>query len=182
MMRLLLILIVVGLCGLGLLVAVVVLVVLLVKRLNQPPEPAGPAEVLRAVAPGESTITQDSIRPEEGGWRIDASNTQTLRLFEVELSSGVEPCMLTYRAQLKTEGLRGRAYLEMWCCLPGRGEFFSRGLQQPARGSTGWTRYETPFYLKKGQRPDLVKLNLVVEGPGTVWFRGVELLRTPLQS
>ena len=49
------------------------------------------------------------------------------------------------------------------------------------KGTTGWASYETPFYLIRGQRPDLIKLNLVVEGPGTVWIRDVELFRTPLK-
>jgi hypothetical protein len=90
--------------------------------------------------------------------------------------------MLTYRAQMKTENLEGGAYLEMWCRLPGRGEFFSRGFQHNVRGTTDWASYEIPFYLKEGQRPDLLKLNVVVEGKGTLWLRNVELLQTPLRK
>jgi hypothetical protein len=41
---------------------------------------------------------------------------------------------------------------------------------------------DPPFYLKEGQKPDLIKLNVVVEGLGTVWPRNVELLKTPLAS
>ena len=66
--------------------------------------------------------------------------------------------------------------------LPGHGEFFSKGLDQAAKGTTDWASYEIPFYLKKGQRPDLIKLNLVVEGRGKVWLRDVQLLKTPLNS
>jgi hypothetical protein len=89
---------------------------------------------------------------------------------------------LTYRAELKAESLQGRGYLEMWCRLPGRGEFFSKGYQQAVSGTVNWSRYEIPFYLKRDQRPDLIKLNVVVEGQGTVWLRNVELLKTPLAS
>jgi hypothetical protein len=32
--------------------------------------------------------------------------------------------------------------------------------------------------LKKGERPDLIKLNLAVEGRGKVWIKEVELLRS----
>ena len=49
-------------------------------------------------------------------------------------------------------------------------------------GTAEWARYEIPFYLKEGQIPDLIKLNFVLEGPGTVWLRNVELLKTPLAS
>ncbi|MBA3483801.1 MAG: hypothetical protein H0T51_18510, partial [Pirellulales bacterium] len=30
------------------------------------------------------------------------------------------------------------------------------------------------------QRPDLIRLNLVIEGQGKAWLRGVELLANPL--
>jgi hypothetical protein len=151
------------------------------KSLVSRPAPAGPPQVLRSFTTDQPTITRDDVRAELGGWRIDAAGQQTIRLFEVE-DPGVEQCLLTYRAELKAEGVQGRAFLEMWCRLPGRGEFFSKGFQQAVTGSVDWTRQEIPFLLKRGQRPDLVKLNLVVEGPGTVWARQIELLRTPLAS
>ncbi len=145
------------------------------------PEPAGPPQTLRAFSPGDATITRGCITAEQGGWRIDPGQAQTVRLFEVA-DPGAEQCLLTYRAEIRTADLRGRAFLEMWCRLPGRGEFFSRGLQQAVSGTTDWARYEIPFYLKAGQRPDLLKLNLVVEGIGTVWLRNIELLQTPLAA
>jgi hypothetical protein len=83
---------------------------------------------------------------------------------------------------MKTDGLAGRAFLEMWCRLPGHGEFFSKGLNQAVRGTTDWASYEIPFYLKKGQKPDLIKLNLIVEGRGKIWLRDVQLFKTPMNS
>jgi hypothetical protein len=146
------------------------------------PKPAGPPQLLRAFASDQPTITQTGIRVENGAWRIDARvEEQAMQLFEVE-NPAVEQCLLTYRAELKAEGLQGRAFLEMWCRMPGRGEFFSKGYQQAVSGTVDWARYEIPFYLKEGQKPDLIKLNVVVEGLGTVWLRNVELLKTPLAS
>ena len=146
------------------------------------PKPAGPPQLLRAFASDQPTITQTGIRVENGAWRIDArAEEQAMQLFEVE-NPALEQCLLTYRAELKAEGLQGRAFLEMWCRMPGRGEFFSKGYQQAVSGTVDWARYEIPFYLKEGQKPDLIKLNVVVEGPGTVWLRNVELLKTPLAS
>ena len=146
------------------------------------PKASGPQQVLRAFASDQPTITQSGIQVENGAWQIDArAEEQTIRLFEVE-NPAVEHCLLTYRAELKAEGLQGRAFLEMWCRLPDRGEFFSKGYQQAVSGTVDWARYEIPFHLKRGQKPDLIKLNVVVEGPGTVWLRNVELLKTPLAS
>jgi hypothetical protein len=139
--------------------------------------------VLRAFPPDQPTITQSGIWVENGAWHIDASaEEQTIRLFEVENPAVVEQCHLTYRAELKAEDLQGRAFLEMWCRLPGRGEFFSKGYKQAVSGTVDWARYEIPFYLKGDQIPDLIKLNVVVEGPGRVWLRNLELLKTPLAS
>jgi hypothetical protein len=152
------------------------------KSLFAGPKPAGPPQVLRAFAPDQPTITQSGIQVEHGAWHIDTRAEETIRLFEVE-NPAVEQCLLTYRADLKAEGLQGRGFLEMWCRLPGRGEFFSKGYEQAVSGTVDWASYEIPFYLKRGQKPDLIKLNVVVEGPGTVWLRDVELLiKTPLAS
>lgn len=146
------------------------------------PKPTGPPQLLRAFASDQPTIPHTGIRAENGAWRIDAgAEEQPIRLFEVG-NPAVERCLLTYRAELKAEGLQGRAFLVMWCRLPGRGEFFSKGYKQALSGTVDWSRYEIPFYLKEGQKPDLIKLNVVVEGPGTVWLRNVELLETPLAS
>ena len=75
----------------------------------------------------------------------------------------------------------GGAYLEMWCRLPGEGEYFSKGLDQKVKGTVDWSSYEIPFRLDEGQRPDLIRLNIAFDGPGTVRLRNVELLRTPLR-
>jgi hypothetical protein len=135
-------------------------------------------EVIRRFHAADATLSGDNIEVEGKGWRVDASEEQVVHLFEIP-DPDVSNCLLTYRASLKSEDLTGRAFLEMWCRLPGRGEFFSRGLNQPLKGTIDWASYEIPFRLKKGQRPDLIKLNLAVEGTGRVWIKDVELLRTP---
>lgn len=142
-------------------------------------EPAGPPVSIRRFRPTDPTLSRDGIAVEQEGWVVDAREGQTVRLFEAQ-DPQVEHCVVTYRAKMKTEGLDGRAFLEMWCRLPGRGEFFSRGVDQAVEGTTDWVSCEIPFYLKKGQRPDLIKLNLAIEGSGRVWIRDMELLKTPL--
>ena len=143
------------------------------------PKPSGPPETIRSFRTSEPTLSRDRIAVSGEGWLIDSKEGQTIRLFEIQ-DPQVEQCLLTYRAKMKTDSLAGGAYLEMWCRLPGRGEFFSKGLQQKASGTTVWASYEVPFSLKKGQRPDLIKLNLVVEGKGRVWLKDVQLLKTPM--
>lgn len=116
----------------------------------------------------------------KGSLKIVASQPATIRLFEV---SGIEvdDARLIYRARVRTEGVDGKVFLEMWCHFPGKGEFFSRGLQTPLTGTTQWTTEETPFFLKKGEKPDYIKLNLVIQGKGTAWIDDIHLLKGPLQ-
>lgn len=150
------------------------------KSLFRAPRPSGPPETIRQFRATDPTLSRDTITPAEDGWMVSAEGDQTVRLFEIQ-EPQVEKCLVTYRARMKTEGLSGRAFLEMWCRFPGRGEFFSRGLHQAVQGTTDWGSYEAPFLLKEGQRPDLIKLNLVVEGRGKIWLRDVEVLKTPLE-
>jgi hypothetical protein len=150
------------------------------RSLLRGPETVGPPETLRRFGPGERTVAENGVSTEDDGWRIDASEAGSVGLFEVR-EPGVEQCMLTYRAELRSEDVTGGAYLEMWCRLPGEGEFFSKGLHHKARGTTGWASHEVPFHLRAAQRPDLIRLDIAFEGPGTVWIRNVELQKTPLR-
>ena len=121
----------------------------------------------------DTQVTSDG----NGSIKIRADGPTTVRLFEVE-GIDVDDARLVYRARLRTEEARGQVYLEMWCRFPGSGEFFSRALHSPISGSTEWVSQETPFLLEKNQKPDLVKLNLVIEGTGTVWVDEVVLARS----
>jgi len=141
--------------------------------------PKQAAQTLKAFSTANPTVSKDLVVTEDKAWLADCKKEQTIRLFEIE-NPGVERCMVVYKAKLKTENLKDQAYLEMWCRFPGRGEFFSRGLEHAVTGSNDWASYETPFFLKKGEKPDLIKLNLVVKGSGKVWVKDVELLKSPL--
>jgi len=145
------------------------------------PQPAGPIETIRRFTSTDQPIDTAAAHWADDAWRIEASGPTTVRLYEIS-DPDAEQCMLAYRARMKGERIAKSAYLEMWCRFPGRGEFFSRGLAQSISGTTGWASHETPFYLKGGQRPDLIKLNLAMEGAGVVWLRDIELLKTPLSA
>jgi hypothetical protein len=141
-----------------------------------------------AVDDMEGLITQTGVEIDRdvssdggGSLRIDAigDGTTTIRLYETG-DIDIEYARLIYRARLRSEGVAGRAYLEMWCRFPGYGEAFSRGLDRPISGTTEWTTEEIPFFCKKGENPDNVKLNVVIEGKGTVWIDEIELLAAPL--
>ena len=115
----------------------------------------------------------------KGSLKITITEPSVIRLFETG-AIDIEAAALCYQAKLRTEGIQGRVYLEMWCHFEGKGEFFSRGLASPLSGTNDWTRAEIPFFLKAGENPDNVKLNVVVEGTGTVWIDDIRLVERPL--
>jgi hypothetical protein len=134
----------------------------------------------------EGIITQSGVQFDKenssdgnGSLRITAPEPTVVRLYEIN-GLDVENARLIYRAKVRTEAIEGQVYLEMWCHFPGRGEFFSRSLHAPLTGTTNWTTEETPFFLKKGEKPDYIKLNLVINGKGTAWLDDVRLLKGPL--
>jgi hypothetical protein len=147
------------------------------------------AEVIRplTVDSMDGVLTQSGVSFDKavtidgtGALRIDASGPTVIRLYEVS-GLTIDDARLIYRARVKTENLEGPAFLEMWCSFPGLGEYFSRSLQSPITGTVDWSTQETPFFLQKGQKPELVKLNVVVNGRGTLWIDDIALMKGPLK-
>jgi hypothetical protein len=87
---------------------------------------------------------------------------------------------LTYTAEMKSEKLAGSAYLEMWVHVPNGSQTIPvRGLTRPLMSTMPWSKYEASLQLTKGQVPDYVTLNLVVNGKGSVWIKNVKLRHNP---
>lgn len=120
----------------------------------------------------DSQVTHDG----HGSLMITVTEPAVVRLFETG-DIDIEDAALIYQAKVRTEGFQGRVYLEMWCHFDGIGEMFSRGLQAPLTGKNDWTSEEIPFFMKKGENPDNIKLNIVCEGSGTVWIDDIRLLK-----
>jgi hypothetical protein len=73
------------------------------------------------------------------------------------------------------------SYLSRGAISLGKESSFRGDYRPPLTGTTNWTTEETPFFLKKGENPDIVKLNLVINGKGTAWIDDIRLLKAPLQ-
>jgi hypothetical protein len=127
-----------------------------------------------------TTIQTDSEVKTEGqsSVRITTKHPTTVCLGEV-LGLDVENARLLYTAKVKSD-LDGVAFLEMWVHVGG-GQYFSRGMTDPIKGKSDWKSIQTPFMFQSGQNPDLVILNLVINGKGTVWIDDVVLSKAPLK-
>jgi hypothetical protein len=126
-----------------------------------------------------TTIQTDSKTKTEGkgSVRITTKHATTVCLGEVT-DLDIENAKLTFSANVKSD-LDGVAFLEMWAHVNG-GQYFSRGMNDSVQGETDWKSIQTPFIFQRGQKPEKVVLNVVINGHGTVWIDDVVLARAPL--
>lgn len=130
----------------------------------------------RSVAPQPGLAFDPDVSVDgRGSFRITASGERTvIHLADVPIEAPKLP-RVSYRAKLRGENVAGRAYLEMWVTVKNRGEFFSRALHSQISGTSDWSTHEAPFFLEADQEPTRAKLNVVIEGAGTVWVDGIRL-------
>lgn len=131
----------------------------------------------------EEVITQSGVELDKeisadgsGSLKIISEAPTVIQLFETG-NLDIEDATITYSAKVKTENVQGQVYLEMWCAFDEKGEYFSRGLDRSIAGSKDWTKLETNFFLKSGENPDNMRLNIVIAGTGTVWIDDIRLVK-----
>ncbi len=129
---------------------------------------------------GLSIQADEQVKTEgNASLRIVTKWPTTICLGEVE-DLDIEEAQLVYSAKVRSE-LEGVAYLELWAHLDG-GQYFSRGMNSVISAKTDWKTIETPFFFLKGQKPDKVTLNVVINGTGTLWVDDVVLSKKPLET
>jgi len=132
-----------------------------------------------ASAIGTTIQTDTQVKAEgKGSIKITTRWPTTICLGEVS-SLDIENAKLVYKAKVKSD-LDGTAFLEMWAHVGG-GQYFSKGMNDVVTQKTDWKTIQTPFLFQKGQRPDKVTLNLVINGRGTVWIDDIVLSKEPLK-
>jgi hypothetical protein len=132
-----------------------------------------------ASAIGTTIQTDTQVKAEgKGSIKITTRWPTTICLGEVT-GLNIENAKLVYKAKVKSD-LDGTALLEMWVHLGG-GQYFSRGTNDVVSQKTDWKVIQTPFLFQKGQKPDRVTLNLIINGKGTVWIDDVVLSKEPLK-
>ena len=125
-------------------------------------------------------IQTDSVIKVEGKGSVKITTLwpTTVCLGEVT-GLNIENATLIYTARVRSE-LEGAAFLEMWAHVGG-GNYFSKGMNNPIRGKSDWKTIQTPFIFQKGQRPDKLTLNVIINGKGTLWIDDIVLSQEPLK-
>jgi hypothetical protein len=127
------------------------------------------------ISKSDVTFVKDVSKDGNGCIRIDVDKAKFIKLYEID-TIDLEHARLKYKAEVKTENFSGDTFLEMWCTFEGKGRYFSRGLDNTLSGTNDWTTLETFFLLRKGENPDKVELDLVVNGNGgTIWVDAIRL-------
>ena len=127
-------------------------------------------------------IESDTQVKAEGTSSIKITTKWPTTVFLEEVSGlTVENAKLMYTAKVKTQlEPSGTAFLELWAHVGG-GQYFSRGMNDAVSGTSNWKTIQTPFIFQKGQNPDKLTLNLVINGKGTVWVDDIVLSAQPLE-
>lgn len=127
-----------------------------------------------------NVVIDEGIKAQgKGSLRISAPVPTVVELFDKK-DINANNVKLVYDASLRTEDLKGKAYLEMLIFFPDGRKNFSRSLDSALSETNEWKAESVSFALKKGQKPSTVKLNLVIDGTGTVWVDDVKLHKSPL--
>lgn len=151
---------------------------LMALTLGVPPLAAETSLFSKDLAVPQDISDAAAVTADDGGLRFQTDKPAVLALATLD-DPDVESAIVRFSARVRTEGLQGQAYLEMLCRFKDKGEFFSRGINAPLSGDTGWTTQAIPFYLQAGENPDRIQLNLIVTGPGVVWIDTLEAQATP---
>ncbi len=133
-------------------------------------------QISGVITRGNVTIDRDEKAQGEGSLRISATVPTVVSLFETG-DVDVEGKTLVYKAKLRTGDVKGRVYLEMLMDRPEGGQLFARGLEASLTGTNDWRSESISFTLAEGQNPKNVRLNVVIDGTGTVWVDDVKLVK-----
>lgn len=137
-------------------------------------------DMKNVISKSDVKFVKDVSKDGNGCIRIDVDEAKFVRLYELD-NIDIEYARLKYKAEVKTENFAGNTFLEMWCFFEEKGKFFSRGLNNTLSGTNDWTTLETVFLLKKGENPDKVELDLVINGTGgTIWVDSIRIEKAKL--
>jgi hypothetical protein len=82
-----------------------------------------------------------------GSIKITADKPLVIQLYSVD-DVKVDDTQVVYEANIKSNDLKGQAYLEMWCVFKDKGEYFSRGFDSVISGDEDWKTIRTVFNLE----------------------------------
>jgi hypothetical protein len=134
--------------------------------------------------PGEADAVFDPDVSQDGGGSLRVVTGEQggrLRLYRLD-DVGPVRGSLHYTGFLKSQDLRGSAFLELWCHPTEGNPAFVRSVPSRVEGTSDWKPQELAFSRPETcQDPDSVELNVVIQGAGTVWIDNLRLWDVPVE-
>ncbi len=150
----------------------------------------GPVEVASFPLDGDQDIVDrggenvvfDREESSDGGGslRAESERPRTVRLYEIRNPRDLEGRLIVLTAQLKSVGVHGRVFPELWINAPGRNEVQARNPDGVIGKTRNWTPVRIEYRCEKGERPDLLRVNLVLDGNGRAWIDDIRITSEPL--
>lgn len=103
-----------------------------------------------------------------------------MRLYELPSPRGLEGRLIVLTARLKSVGMRGLAFPELWIHAAGRNEVQVRNPVAAVAKTKDWTPVRVEYRCERGERPDLLRVNLVLDGIGRAWIDDIRISSEPL--
>jgi hypothetical protein len=135
-------------------------------------------DTVKAFSTSDKPIDENVVVDGEG-WSVDCHQPQTYRLFEVP-NPGVGTGMVSFSASMISQNLKGRVYVEMIYRMPDGTEHSVKDVQDAMSVTNKLSGSKARHVFKEGEKPDLFKLNLVVEGRGKISFKYVEFSKVTI--
>ena len=150
----------------------------------------GPAEVASFPVDGDQDIVDrggenvafDREESADGGGslRAESERPRTVRLYEIRNPRGLEGRLIVLTAQVKSVGVHGRVFPELWINAAGRNEVQARNPAGVIGKTRNWTPVRIEYRCEQGERPDLLRVNLVIDGFGRAWIDDIRITSEPL--
>jgi len=127
----------------------------------------------------DNEISYDGL----GSIRVESEDTTTAYLFVLR-DIPVKRAKIVWEAYCKSKDLKGEAFLEMGVQIQrnhGKDiETFLNRSEDDISGTTDWQKIEVEFMVLDN-KVNVVQLNLIIEGVGTIWIDQVRFTATPIK-
>lgn len=132
--------------------------------------PCNRLDQMKTVVSIDREVTADG----NGSLRVTAEQGASVTLVDQDGFHVTEGNTFWCVAKVRGSGIKQRAYLEMWCEFDKMGRAFSKGLGQILQGDTDWMEVRLPMMVNQPALMKRALVNVVIEGPGTVWLDEVK--------
>jgi hypothetical protein len=115
------------------------------------------------------SIDKDTTADGNGSIKVEAAHNALVTVADQENLSVAKDNTLWCTLKVKCAGVTQKAYLEMWCEVAEGRRAFSKGLDQLLIGDSEWKEIRLPMMVNGDFTVSRALVNVVIEGPGTVW-------------